>query len=319
MDSSSIRILAVDDDRLMRQILTEFLEEAGYDIVTLNDGAQAWDLLQKEGNTFDAILLDRMMPVMDGMEVLAKLKASESLQHIPVIMQTAAGSTQQIKEGLDAGAFYYLTKPFAKEVLLSIVQAAVRDSLKYHEAQEDVEAQGISMSFMKSGVFRVRTLKDVQALTTVLAKACPDPLRVIAGLNDLLVNGVEHGNLGITYDEKTKLIETDQWQEEITRRLSLPEYADKWVNVTFERYSEEIHLTIKDQGKGFDWEKYIEISVDLAFATHGRGIAMAKALSFDEIEYRENGTEVFCLLYTLPFSDPDSCEEALAGACESEA
>lgn len=46
MDSSSIRILAVDDDRLMRQILTEFLEEAGYDIVTANDGAQAWDLLK---------------------------------------------------------------------------------------------------------------------------------------------------------------------------------------------------------------------------------------------------------------------------------
>ena len=194
MGSSSVRILAVDDDHLMRLILTESLEEAGYNIVTAEDGAKAWDLLHKEGHTFEAILLDRMMPVMDGMELLAKLKASESLQHIPVIMQTAAGSTQQIKEGLDAGAFYYLTKPFAKDVLLAIVQAAVRDSLAYHEAQEDMEAQGISLSFMQSGVFRVRTLKDVQALATVLAKACPDPLKVIAGLSDLLVNGVDSGD-----------------------------------------------------------------------------------------------------------------------------
>ena len=258
-----------------------------------------------------------MMPVMDGMEVLAKLKASESLQHIPVIMQTAAGSTQQIKEGLDAGVFYYLTKPFAKKVLLSIVQAAVRDSLKYHEAHEDMEAQGISMSFMKSGVFCVLSLKDVQALATVLAKACPDPLRVIGGLNDLLINGVEHGNLGISYDEKTTLLETGEWHAEITHRLSLPEYANKWVDVTFERFPEEIHITIKDQGQGFDWEKYIEINANLAFATHGRGIAMAKALSFDHLEYRENGTEVFCLIYTLPFADPDACSEVLAGACES--
>ena len=232
-------------------------------------------------------------------------------------MQTAAGSTQQIKEGLDAGAFYYLTKPFAKDVLLAIVQAAVRDSLAYHEAQEDMEAQGISLSFMQSGVFRVRTLKDVQALATVLAKACPDPLKVIAGLSDLLVNGVEHGNLGITYDEKTTLLETGEWPAEVTRRLSLPENANKWVNVTFERFPEEIHLTIKDQGQGFDWEKYIEISPDLAFATHGRGIAMAKALSFDHLEYRGNGSEVFCLIYTLPFAEPDSCSEALAGACGS--
>ena len=68
MGSSSVRILAVDDDHLMRLILTESLEEAGYDIVTVEDGDKAWDFLHKEGHTFEAILLDRMSSMSSASE-----------------------------------------------------------------------------------------------------------------------------------------------------------------------------------------------------------------------------------------------------------
>ncbi len=79
-----------------------------------------------EGETgFAATLLDRLMPVMDGIELLGKIKATPELEQIPIIMVAATSDTTSIQEWLDAGAYYYLIKPFEPKVLLSIVKAAV--------------------------------------------------------------------------------------------------------------------------------------------------------------------------------------------------
>ncbi|MCA9468437.1 MAG: response regulator, partial [Nitrospira sp.] len=116
-------LLLVDDDLVNLEILVEHLEEAGYQTVSAMNGCEAWSLLEREPERFDAVLLDRMMPVMNGMEVLAKIKAHGELDFLPVILQTAAGSTEEVRQGIEAGAFYYLTKPFTKDVVLAIVRA----------------------------------------------------------------------------------------------------------------------------------------------------------------------------------------------------
>jgi DNA-binding response OmpR family regulator len=298
MSDGQVRILAADDDPMMRQILIEYLEDSGYDLVVAEGGEEAWAILEKEGTTFDAVLLDRMMPNMDGMAVLSKIKATEHLGHIPVIMQTAAGSTAQVKEGLEAGAFYYLIKPFVQEVLLAIVQAAVRDSLRFQETQENLAAHGLSLDMLETGTFRMQTVAEVNALTIMLARACPNPEMVVIGLSELLINAVEHGNLGITYEEKTQLQQTGHLDEEMARRLTHPENMKKYAKVTFERLPGKIHITICDQGPGFDWKKYLELNMELACASHGRGIAMAKALSFDQVEFHGKGNEVLCVIHT---------------------
>ena len=107
-------------------------------------------------------------------------------------------------------------------------------------------------------------------------------------------NAVEHGNLQISYDEKTELQETEEWETEITRRLSLPDFAHKQATIRLHRSAEAIEFIITDQGLGFDWKRYLDMSPDLAFASHGRGIALARALSFDTLEYRGVGNEVVC-------------------------
>ena len=297
MSISHTRILAVDDDDLMRQILIEYLEETEYEVVTAANGADAWDRIQKEGSSFHTILLDRMMPVMDGMEVMTRMQRDQTLQHIPVIMQTAAASSQQLREGIEAGVYYYLTKPFEKDVLLAIVESAVRKAKLHQEAQQEIQAQAVSLTNLETGQFRFQTLDEAHGLAVFLATACPDPTRVVMGLTDLLANAVEHGNLGISYDEKTALHETNQWEEEIHRRFTLPENADKWVNVSFERFPFEVRITITDQGKGFDWKQYMEMDPTRACSSHGRGIVMAKALCFDNLEYRGTGNEVVCTVH----------------------
>ena len=103
---------------------------------------------------------------------------------------------------------------------------------------------------------------------------------------------MEHGNLGVTYDEKSKLMQENLWPREIERRLSLPENRDKFVEVFFESRDDEISIRIRDQGRGFDWEPFLEIDPDRAFDSHGRGIAMARILSFHTLEYVGCGNEV---------------------------
>jgi hypothetical protein len=107
-----------------------------------------------------------------------------------------------------------------------------------------------------------------------------------------MTNAVEHGNLGISYDEKTQLNNEGRWQEEVERRLCLPENLGKYALLKLEQGPTELRITIRDQGPGFDWENYLQISPERVFDNHGRGIAMAGAVSFDRIEYRGNGNEV---------------------------
>jgi anti-sigma regulatory factor (Ser/Thr protein kinase) len=133
-------------------------------------------------------------------------------------------------------------------------------------------------------------------LALLIGQACPNSEKVAFGLNELIMNGVEHGNLQIGYDEKTQLQETNQWEEEIARRQMMEEHIHKFVEVIFERHANQIRLTVIDQGAGFDWVEYQEIRADRIMESHGRGIAMATALSFDYLNYQGNGNQVVCLI-----------------------
>ena len=101
-----VRLLIVDDDPVNRQILVEHLEEEGYDLVQAVDGVEAMDYLHREGHTVYVVLLDRMMPKMDGLLVLQQMQNDEKLKGIPVIMQTAAGAPHEIRESVEAGSFF---------------------------------------------------------------------------------------------------------------------------------------------------------------------------------------------------------------------
>lgn len=286
------KALVVDDNRLNRELLAGQLAAIGYQTDMACDGVEAWDYLQKAASGLDVVLLDRRMPNMDGMELLARMKADAELAAIPVIMQTAADSQQEIVEGIKAGVFYYLTKPFEPAVLLSITAAAVEDYARYRRLRRDVEQRTQALDLMQSSTFRFRTMREGIDLAAVLAAACPNPRKRVTGLSELLANAVEHGNLGITYEEKGRLIAERRMAEEVEARLSLRENRDKFVEVLFERQADRIAITVTDQGQGFDWRKYLEMDPRRVFDTHGRGIALARNLSFDGIEYRGRGNEV---------------------------
>ena len=114
-----MRILVAEDDDDVRRMLTINLEAEGFEVVGAVNGDEAWEL----GRTAvpDLAVLDVMMPKMDGLEVLTAIKAHPQARTIPVVMLTAKTSDNDLWQGWDAGADYYITKPFDLEELLRFI------------------------------------------------------------------------------------------------------------------------------------------------------------------------------------------------------
>ena len=145
-------------------------------------------------------------------------------------------------------------------------------------------------------VYACKTPDEARTLAGQLAQLCPDPEQALIGLLELLLNAVEHGNLGISYAEKSALVQQSALGAELERRLLLPEYADKTATVSVTWTGDEIHFLIRDQGAGFDWSPYLEIDPARVRHPNGRGIAWAKGVSFQRIEYHGIGNEVLAVV-----------------------
>jgi anti-sigma regulatory factor (Ser/Thr protein kinase) len=144
-------------------------------------------------------------------------------------------------------------------------------------------------------VHTIRTLTEAKQLALDLAAALPDPERASIGLTELLVNAVEHGNLGITYFEKADLLERGELDREIERRLGLPQLASRRVRVTVRRAPDAVTTTIEDEGEGFDWRPYLTPDPERLLAANGHGIAIACGVCFDEVSFQGKGNRVIAV------------------------
>lgn len=295
VDTSPPRILLAEDSRSIATHIARILQGVDYRVSVCPDGQAAWERLALDDG-FDAIILDLEMPRLGGMDTLRRIKATPRLAHIPVVMQTAHDDSARVQEGLSLGAYYYLTKPFVADVLISVVAAAVHQRREYRQLrQRMLQAEGI-YAYLENASLCFRSLDDAQVLAQTLALACPDPVRAISGLQELLVNAVEHGNLGVGYAEKSELVRAGRWQEEVAARLQRPEFRDKRVHVRLERIAGGLVIRIRDEGPGFDWREYLDFKAERAFDNHGRGIALARALSFQDLRYEGTGNTVVVTL-----------------------
>ena len=119
-----MKILVVDDERAVRESLRRALELEGYEIELAGDGSEALQVLKEEESQPDAVILDVLMPGIDGLEVCRRVRAAGN--SVPVLMLTARDEVENRVAGLDAGADDYVTKPFALEELLARVRALLR-------------------------------------------------------------------------------------------------------------------------------------------------------------------------------------------------
>lgn len=130
------RILVVEDDKAIREMLSFTLKQSGFECELASDGELGFESLNNQQP--DLILLDWMLPGMDGIEFIRRLRANEFLANIPVIMLTAKGESEDMVKGLSVGADDYVKKPFSPVELIARIKAAVR---RYNPTDSDDSKQ----------------------------------------------------------------------------------------------------------------------------------------------------------------------------------
>ena len=294
---SLARVLAIDDDQNMLAMIELILGQKNLGLLTSQSSTGAMDILKDNQLDISAIILDWNMPDGEGINLLKKIKKVDELKYIPVIMLTGRNSAQDIEEGITAGCYYYLTKPFTPRVLLTLTEAAINDFEKIRTFHLEVDDSLVIPVLLNEGRFVLRTPEQGELLARWLGQACPDPVSARLGLSELLTNAIEHGNLDITYDEKTELIKAHSLKEEVQNRLQMKEYRHRKVELLYKNSFNLIEFIVKDEGKGFDFEKYLSMHPNRAFDNHGRGIAMANTFSFDRLHYHAPGNKVSALIH----------------------
>ena len=121
----SNKILVADDDRLLRGLLEHKLAVAGFEVDIAEDGGAALELARTM--KYDLMVLDAMMPVMDGFEVLRRLKNDPDTASWPVVMLTARRGEHDVLDALERGAAEYLTKPFIPDELVLRIRKRIKD------------------------------------------------------------------------------------------------------------------------------------------------------------------------------------------------
>ncbi len=290
-DSSSPVILVIEDDRTNRMMLEAKLTSQGYKVLQAEDGASGMEQIKKHHQDIDVILLDRMMPDMDGIEVAKWLQTRQDLNQPPIIMNTASDQPDQIKQGIDIGVFYYITKPVQDEVLRSIVNSAVSEARQKRELKFEMAHHRNSFKLIKNCTFEISNLEEAEDLACFISNSFPDPIKVMPGISALIVNAIEHGKCGISYEEKSDLIEKGIWRDEVNRRCNLKDIKNQTVKAVFTNDNNSYSIKIIDSGAGFVWKKYLSVDPARAMHNHGRGIARANML-FDRIDFNEAGNEV---------------------------
>ena len=221
-------LLVVDDDPANREVLCRRLERHGHQVQTAGSGLDAMRILGEAA--FDLVLLDIMMPEMDGYEVLGHIKADSRLQHIPVIMISALNELQSVVRCIEAGAEDYLTKPFNATLLRARIEACLekkrgrdRESALFEQLQnnyerlQELERQRDEMRNMivhdlrtplMALIFGIEMLETNGTLSgtqqEIAAIAVGGGRTLLGMINDLLdVEKLESGSTQLQYDEVT--------------------------------------------------------------------------------------------------------------------
>ena len=138
-------IWCVEDDPSIRDIEVYALRSTGFEALGFEDGADFWQALLTTPQRPTLIVLDVMLPGLDGMELLRRIRAREDMRSIPVIMATAKGAEYEKLRGLDLGADYYLTKPFGVMELVSCVKAVLR-RCEPRQTERLLRSDGLTMN-----------------------------------------------------------------------------------------------------------------------------------------------------------------------------
>lgn len=230
-------VLIVDDSPDTLRMLTDAIEDAGMTVLVALDGEQALSLIERI--TPDVILMDAVMPGLDGFEICRQIKQRSSFGHVPVIFMTGLSATEDIIKGLDAGGVDYVTKPIAPDELLARIRVHLTNARISQGARAALDASGrFLLAANRTGEILWVTPQASKLLTQAFPGAS-EKEALPASVKDWLRQCFDSRN---AFDSRTLQIHADRSKS--TLELSVVRYAGP----------DEILLRLSDTNPGNDQE-----------------------------------------------------------------
>jgi YesN/AraC family two-component response regulator len=285
-----MKILIVEDDYASREFLSSLIKLEGFEVQTAVNGE---DGLEKHAEYKpDLIISDIQMPKMDGLEMLSRLR-KEKFDTL-FIITTAFGSEDYAIEALRLGANNYLKKPIDKRSLMGLVkkyQSIIEHRLKIKKAEGKILEKNLKILF-DTNIQHVSEIVGQLISEINFSFNDSDRTNIELGLDELITNAIEHGNLGITFEEKVEASETNSMAELYQKRMNDPVFGQRKILVEYAQLDGYCQWIITDEGQGFDWQSIPDPTQGAQLMElSGRGIFITNFL-FDELEYMGKGNQV---------------------------
>ena len=281
-----------DDSPITRKVLHELCVARGFDVAEAYDGEEG--VRMARASVPDLILLDLEMPKLDGLSALSRIRDEDPT--VPVVIVSGTTDAEITERALSLGAVNLIRKPFDTQEIqfvLDQIYKALAEQTDFHDVLELVEMRATSLSFGgQTGILS----KVVAFLGRELVNAYPGfevPITEIKlALYEALANAYEHGNLAITFDEKSDVLtNAGGIQELIRERLEDPKLAKRRIHIKASYRDNSASYFIRDEGEGFDHDSHVNKPVASATALHGRGITLIGHY-MDDVSWNESGNEI---------------------------
>lgn len=283
-------ILVIDDEKSIRDMLRAGLTKYGYNFYDAADGKNGIEVYKRARP--DIVLTDVKMPEMSGLELTRALKEIE--YDTDIVIMTGYGSEELVIEALRSGATNYVKKPISLNELFTILDGIIlnRERRRKSKVIKDV------VVFEKKKLVIDNNISHIWGIINQILFNIPNEVSdavlegMRLGLYEIILNAIEHGNLGILYEEKSEAIQNNTYLKLLESRSSQADRKQKrvFINCTIDHM--ELSAEIRDQGKGFDFHEFAEPeSREETLRAHGRGIFLT-SLYFDRLEYNEPGNMV---------------------------
>jgi DNA-binding response OmpR family regulator len=283
------QILIAEDQDALRSLLCRMLAREGFEPIEAKDGENAIQLYQTLKPP--VVVSDIMMPRMDGLTLLREIKKID--QGAAVILMTGHGNEEILLKALQGGATNFFKKPFNVRVLIreihKIFQYKVEAVRSYLYSPFLVEeSKSFALTTANAPYYPVVNQITLQ-LPCLLADA--EILNMKIGIEEMITNAIEHGNLGISFAEKSAALEEGRLGDLLAERIARPGNAQKRVYISSLLTMSSFRITVRDEGPGFDWRNLPELLPENLLAYNGRGIFLTK-IYYDEVIYNAAGNEV---------------------------
>lgn len=217
----------------------------------------------------------------------SKVFAKQCLK-LNVILAGETNNPSIIRQALNNGIFFFVAPSFNPETILQTIKSA--SSTKISNDFENLDSEPLQFPEpLDQACFNIKTPKEARKVARLLSSIAPNPKRASTGLLELILNAIEHGNLGIGFKEKTMLLDQESFQETVSQKLKSPEFKDKKVTIEFSKSDKKIIYKITDEGLGFEPNDFFVFNSQRSLQKNGRGILIAKSYSFDQLHYENSG------------------------------